>query len=907
MAKRREVLRGSGAVLGLIAAGGVAATGTAARAPDEEPLELFPAESALDGDYRMLLRVATDGLGDEESAGPADMVVESVEDLDRSDVEALGVSYLRSAGYRIGAAVGSFDDLEPGEQTDSAGDWRLADDGERAYATAEGRLLFVGGGDGRREVAAAAVAAARGEAEDALDSVAHAATTAERLADETFAYHVVVEDRRSAPSGVEDLAAFGAGFESTPGRSEGTSEHVYLLYPEDGTEVDDEQAREIAREIDPGRVTDAEVAREDGVLTVTATSEQPPDYDREAAPDAQIRSRIDHEAGTVTFEHVEGESVDAAKLELWHDGELADTQPADEFTEFAPGDAFAVETAPLASLTLRWFDEAENVQYVYEALAVGERSFETDHDADAERVTFTYVGERPADPEKLELLHYGEEGRSDPPQFADEYDELTDGDALVVEDVSFGDRLTLRLDVPRAPSHSPRTLARVHLDPPRVHLHRDHERGLIAFYHDEQARDAAEFRLLVDGEPADTQPGDVADTLERGDRIELGDPPVGSTVVMNWTEPDEPIEVAETVIAPRIHTDFAYDDESGELTVTHEEGDAVDAADLELRIGGEADEGFADAHDEFGPGDEYTVAVEPFRMVELVWPAPGDAEHDREYGLGGTVTGRESLEADYDPDAESVELTYVGGQPADPGRLGVRVWRRRDDGRDVGEPEPLFAREHDTLTGGDSITIEDVAPEDRVEVLLQVEREDHHHHRHLFAYMPAPRHAFHFERRDGSVVAIYHGGNERDADAFRVLAGGEPTDVQPADRHDTLTEGDEVVLGSFPAGTELVVEWTASDDPIEVATHTVVPDADFEGSYDADEGTLTVEHAGGEDVAAEHVELFVRPGREEPVPWGESGTITEGDAKTFSVDRKPKVVHVVYRRQAAIDEIQFDD
>ncbi|WP_440765455.1 hypothetical protein [Natronorubrum sp. DTA7] len=866
-------------------------------------LALVPSESAADADYRtVILADVTDAENEDEYGYEVREVLRSFDDLDVDDVSYVAVGHSMDPYGQVSVAAGSFDRPTPGEGTDEEDDWRLAEVSDRAYATADDRAA-VAHGEEAAALRNATVDVAAGDAESFFTGCDDAATAFELLGDQPLVYFAPDVEQMGFPGISSDtLDAFAAGFADDPNRIEGTVENRYALFPADGGDLDDETAETIVSELEPGVVAEIEVDREDGLIHATVVAEEPPKRDREAAPDAQIVAEVDHDEGVVNFRHRGGESIDTDDLELWHDGERSDDGPAEAFAVFEEGDVLTVATDPLATVTLRWFDEDANAFYTYASYLVGRDAFEVDHEFDAEHLEIEYVGDREADPSKLSLQSYSGVDVGSLDGFADEYDVLTAGDAVSIESVGVGDRVSLELDVPNEPRYAPTQLVSYRVRPPRLFLRRYRGRGVIAQYHDEHERDAGAFRLLIEGEEAETQFSDLVDSLGPGDEVELGDYDIGTTLTVEWTEPDEPVEVGDLVVRPDIRLSMEYDGEDGELTVVHDEGDVVDADTLELRSGGDPTAVQpADEYDRFEPGDELTVEAEPFVQGTLSWTT---ADVDREYTLGRTVTAADSFEAAYDADAAEVELAYTGEQQADPARLGVQRYAPSTRPT-VNDPQPLFAEEHETLTTGDAVVLEDVDVDERINVVLSDDEGRYRHH--VFNFTPKPRFAFSFQSRDGEIVAVYRDTVDRSSAEFRILADGDATAVQPADEYDELEGGDEIDLGAFETGTELVVEWTVPDDPVEVSDHVIAPDAAFEVDYDAEDEALTVTHEGGDELAAADVQLYVQPARSEPVVWDDDDTIEEGDSRTVELEDDPRFVMVVFREREVLHEEQIRD
>lgn len=893
----------------------------------ERVLEVIPPASDVDADYEGFVFTPLPDDGTETEHGiQAEQVLRQLRDgsVDPEEVTTTVTVIPDGNQYGVGAAVGSFDRVDLGTAVEEDGDWHVGDDGNRTFASEDGRVLFAGGDDDvRSSIVETGVDAARGET-DSILAVDPVVETFTRLDTSKPIYFVTAVDESF--SSLEDgtLRAISAGFEAVPGSMdvEDTAENEYLLFPATDAELDDEAIEAVLDVIEYGEIVEKHVDREEDVVYVETLVEAPPEWDSEASPDATVHVDIDR--GVVTFEHTDGESIDTAHLELYHDGELAAVQPSDEYETFDVGDTVRVDAGPLAHLELRWVDEEANVYDDYASVLVGEDSFETAYDLDEGTAEFTYTGELEADPELLAVTHRREDGTADPDgteQFADAFDALTAGDSVTVEDVEIGDRVSLELDVDTGRNGIRPRFATVRASPPRVAIHSHSDDGLIGFYYGEEERDADEFLILVDGESAPFQFDDDHETLTPRTEIELGEVPIGSRVTVEWLEPDEPIEIETHLVRPRIDLRMAYDDADGTVTVEHRDGDAVDADDLELRIDGEpAAVQPADEYDTFESADVLTVDVEPFRSVGLVWIGADGDEHDSEpeneyeYSLGRTVTGEDAIEGSYDVDREEVELVYVGAREADPSRIGVA--HRGDHGSGSREPESLFEDAYETLTDGDSVVVENVGVEDRVTVMLTPDADAEsatghrmaHTYRPIFRLVPEPRHAFTFDHREDELVATYRHEVERDADEFRILEDGEETAVQPADEHETLEADDEVALGSIPTGTELVVEWVAPDEPTEVAEHVVVPNATFDVEYDADAQTVTVEHAGGDEFDADDLRVMVEPGTDEPTGWDGHETVTEGDTTTIDTDEDdaPRVAYVVYRERELVYDERLD-
>jgi len=951
---RRRFLGGS--ALTLAALTGVLAPETDARVADRpKDLEVdisapladaflpLPTGDALSTTYAMVIAERVDADTEEDLSYRARSVADRL-DIDVDELAAT-VSITPSERWvRLVTAAGGFDRPDrgetiavgegDGESSDDAPEeaettdelpagWRLTETGEAAFVAGEGVAAAATGGysptpRGRSDSSEAdrserRVEAARVAGRAAADEVDRFAEsplgTAALPRLGGFEAVLLAPDAAGGPfplSVPDDVDAFAVGFETDPDDLrdiDGTAENAYVIRPAGETdELDDEAVRRLVRTVDPAVPIETDITRTDGVVLVDAVVEAPPEIDREASPDAHVRSQFDRDAGTVTFEHVEGEAVPADELEVWHDGEEVSDAVLDG-EEFAAGDTITVETGLIATVMLRWFDSDANVYDTYAREQVDREAFDVEYDMSAETLELTYEAERSADASSLRLVHRGEEDvQTVGKEFTD--GTLEPGDAVTVTDVSIGDSVRLEFDVERPTRGG--SLVHYNARPPRVWIHSHAEEGTTVRYDGEESRPADAFVTLVDGEPTDAQFADEHDALSGDEELVLGELPLGSTVAVEWREPDEPVVIAEHEVVPNTRASIEYDPDAGEITVEHRSGRALPASELELQVGRTpADVQPADELDEFGPDDSFTAPVPPLSRVRLVWTGG-----DRDHHLGGTTTARDAVAATYDADSEAMTIEYVGEQPADPERLRVSVngtgdLRGRED-----DQESAFAAEHDELTAGDTVTVDDVGLDDTVVVSVHTEFENGAATSSVAHFSGAPRRGFVVdegaEGGDGSGTTLrYVGDVRRDADAFEVLIDGESAPTQPADEADRLTGGETLSLDDLSAGTTITVEWTAGDETRTVMEHVIPPEATFEAAYesadDGEGGVVTFTHAGGDALDANRVDVVVEPATDGLRPWDDDADeVTEGDETSVSVDTEPEMAIVVFNESEVL-------
>ncbi|VTT87807.1 hypothetical protein DM2_1141 [Halorubrum sp. DM2] len=904
----------------------------------------IPTADALSTTYATVIADSVDADADEDLSYRVRPATERL-DVDADELSATAGIRTADRGVRLTTAVGEFDrpdggetvavGAEDGEANGSSDDasadaettdelpagWRLAETDETAFVAGDG-VAAVATGDGaapgpRGRSSASADDAAEARIETARTAGRAAADEADRFAEGSlgaaalprlggFETVLLVPDAAAGPfpAGIpEAVDAFAAGFEVAPEALRdltGTAENAYVIRPaEDAGRLSDESAERLVREIDPAVPVETEVTRTDGVVLVDAVVEAPPERDPEASPDAEVRSRFDRDAGTVTFEHVEGEPVPAAELELWHDGEEVSDDALDS-DAFEAGDEFAVDTGLIAAVALRWFDPDANAYDVYARERVDREAFAFEYDLSTETLTLTYDGDGEADASDLRLVHRADDGaRTVGDGFTD--GTLAPEDAVTVEGVSVGDSVRLEFDVEQPPGVGGGSLVHYRARPPRVWIHSRAEEGTVVRYGDEESRPADAFVTLVDGEPTDAQFADEYDTLSERDELVLGELPLGSTVSVEWREPDEPVVVAEEEVAPNTRASMEYDPDAGEVTVRHRRGRALPASELEVQADrSPTDVQPADELDEFGPDDSFSVPVPPLSRVRLVWTG-GEHEHH----IGGTTTARDAFAAGYDADDEAMTVEYVGERPVDPERLRVRVRGGTASREQEREQESTFAAEYDELTTGDAVTVADVGLDDTVAVSVHTEFENGSMTSSVAHFPAAPRRGFVVEDGEeaSETVLRYVGEVRRDADAFRVLIDGEPADAQPADETDRLTGGETLSLGDLGAGTTVAVEWSGGDETRTVTEHVLPPQATFEVTYEpADDGesggVVTFAHAGGDGIDAEHLDVAVEPATDGLRPWDpDADSVTAGDETTVAVDEDARMAVVVFRER----------
>ncbi len=130
-------------------------------------------------------------------------------------------------------------------------------------------------------------------------------------------------------------------------------------------------------------------------------------------------------------------------------------------------------------------------------------------------------------------------------------------------------------------------------------------------------RPASAYELLIDGEPADTQWADAADTVASGSTIEADAVPVGADVTVVWGEDD--VRVGRAYPQPTVELAFTDDG----TAVEHVGGNSVDASKLEARVWTGEENVEIDLADEidgdFEEGDTVPIDASASSGVNLVY------------------------------------------------------------------------------------------------------------------------------------------------------------------------------------------------------------------------------------------------------------------------------------------------
>lgn len=922
--QRRTFILGSGAVA--LAVAGVGSKTAAEAVPSDQlpdagaaALAMIP-EAEDDGmAYPALFHRDLREMDDPEELGYEFRPLAEL-DVPLEEVDAATALHTFDGG-QVGVATGSFDRVEQGEAIEDGDEWWIGHvDDWATIASADGQLAFAGRAEEafRTSWLETVTELPDGEATPLIEAHDTLESLIEAVGDHLLIHALLEPDEMYLLDDAETPEALATGFDERPADRVGEVTDVWSMAPGDA-ELDEAAITDVIESLAQGEVTELDVTDGDDIVVAEATIDLPPQRDRDAGPEAHFSIDHDVETGTTTIRNDGPEPVPAERLELWVNGERAGDHSADEFDEIEQGDELTVDVGAVGNVILRWIDEDETVYAPYLDRAVGREAVEPTYDPSDEAVHLEYVAAEstPADRLAIEVHRPDSQPESETVEIEDE---LTPGDVFTVDDVPLNASVQVTLDIPDDPAAgiTPNTyLLSFRPRAPRMHIRRSAEEPPTVHYHHDEAFDADGFTVYYDGEPAEVQLDDDVSMLEPGANVELAPAEFGTEIEVTWDAPPESHTVTEHVVTPELFLEFEEIDETT-LRIEHNRGEAVDVDNLNVvaAYGGETNE-LSDQEGTFAEGDVATVDVPLFDRITLQWR---DGEAVDSYG--GVVTGHGRFEGTYDPEDETVAITYTGEVEADPDRVGL--FRDRWDHTEA--PERPFAAETDVLQPEDTVTVDAPDPAERLILVVANDSEEAADDRGsasdraddvavdedvvslrpidvLWEFQPLPERAFRFDAEPGTVTIEFGGDDTRDASAFAIRHEGEEAAVQFDDEFDELERGDAVTVEDVEAGDEIRVYWTVPDDPMLTDSYTMPPVADFAVDFDSDAGELTLTHEGGDPLRGDALEIWFEPPEGAPVIWdGDGEEVSDGDERTIEVEEEIVYVFVVYDGSEIIHE-----
>ncbi|OAQ54654.1 hypothetical protein HTG_03595 [Natrinema mahii] len=481
-----------------------------------------------------------------------------------------------------------------------------------------------------------------GDAATLSDAVAAGAGDADRLLDATplleeafdvyedaDGYNVTVGDALQPPE-IDATAEYVVRAITVLGPD--TMAMDFAISFTDADDVTDELAERLAGEFAYTATTDEPTAEVDGSL-VTVSVERDLAAERAArehdSPGAlRVERDIDLDDDYLEIEIGSGDPTPIEDLTLEVGDEAYDREVwTNGHGTLEEGDTILIETddvEPDLSVTLTHDHEYGSSSSTTTIL--GHFRFDFAYDPDATELTVEYADEFPLDGDEVWLaVHedrptYGfREDDPEPTATAQPWTGTTmeSGDDATIADVDPGSVVYVCWDEPSFRD----AIATHHAQPPgTVAFEYDYEnRSLSATLEldGDTERPASAYELLIDGEPADTQWADAAETVTSGATIEVDSVPVGTDVKVVWGEDD--VRVGRAYPQPQIDLEFTEDG----TAVEHVGGDSLDASTLELRVWTGEENVEIDLADEidgdFEDGDTVPIDASEPRGANLIY------------------------------------------------------------------------------------------------------------------------------------------------------------------------------------------------------------------------------------------------------------------------------------------------
>ncbi len=323
-------------------------------------------------------------------------------------------------------------------------------------------------------------------------------------------------------------------------------------------------------------------------------------------PPGAATFEYDYDEQTVTATLELEDERDAEKYELRVNDEPTETQWADEsdtVTDGATLDATSVDVG--SRVTVVWSETEDQVGW-FHTDPPGAATFEYDYDEQTVTATLELEDER--DAEKYELWVDREPTEA---QWTDEYDTVTDGATLEVDDVDFGSEVSVVWN------ETEDQIGWYHVEPPgSATFEYDYdEQTVTATLELDGERSAEKYELLIDREPAETQWTDESDTVTDGATLEVDDVDIGTNLSVVWTETGDHIGGGRA--EPSVDLELRVDD--GEFE--HVGGAELPSSKLTARLWADGERETIDLEAEvdgtFEEGDVVSVDLEDVREVLL--------------------------------------------------------------------------------------------------------------------------------------------------------------------------------------------------------------------------------------------------------------------------------------------------
>jgi len=517
--------------------------------------------------------------------------------ISQDQVDLMGVAMFDEFEWSVVVITGSFAESE------------VTEPGMAATHVENGFVIGAASQDGTAWQAGreAAVEAADNPDTGLLDSTV--GTMIEPLADAELVSGTLQPRAGTAPGQIDDSVTMVAF--SRTGRDETTERIQYAAIFEDETSVSETALKDaIEASGQLSGVDDIEFRRDGRRLTATFVREIPPYRLPDDSPDASFTIQQDR------IEQTGSAGVSPENLELRVDEEPVEPPWSGRATPIEPGEQFAVDFEPFSFVQIYWLDpERDGVeQPLAQDVVAPEDVFSGEFDEGTGELTITYTGDPDVDADRFELSRFDSRASSSgdkTPLSEFVGGTLTSGDSFTVTGLGYGDGVIVSIAVEGDQFGLTQSVFNYFVDPPGQFEFEFADGRLTVTYRGDE-RPADEYRLRRGDGKADRQFADEYDQLTDGDTIEL-DAEFSDNFQIQWTGNEEPTVVEWYTVAPDVEFVVSYDADAGEIDVTHEGGETLDADSLGLRTYPETaieENPWAAEYDTVSEGDSVVVSVD---------------------------------------------------------------------------------------------------------------------------------------------------------------------------------------------------------------------------------------------------------------------------------------------------------
>lgn len=379
-------------------------------------------------------------------------------------------------------------------------------------------------------------------------------------------------------------------------------------------------------------------------------------------------------------------------------------------------------------------------------------------------------------------------------------------------------------------------------------------------------------RLELRHQPDDAQQRETIESVtDRTSRLEAGDELLVDAVdfedrlrlYATYESDRGVIQESLARITVRPPGRFQYSDKEQELSYRGEK--PVPAENYRITIDGEpAPTQFTAEYDTLEAEAAVSVDADVGEVIVVEWVGG-----DESYPILERII-RPAVQFELYRDGDTYRLEYTEGETWPAAEFEIRDPHESIDTQ--------FSDQHDTIEPGDSVTL-DYEPDSRLTIMYLGGAEP------AFVDRVAFRRSIDFTlaHTDDETVLTYDAPGEWPATAFEVTVDGDTIGQPFSAAHDTVTEGNSVTIDADLA-TEVAVEVDADGHEQEVFSAPVQPNITFEPEYD--DGELVLEYEADEPVPAELLtidRMATRRDEETADPWGERGTVEDGDTVRIDV------------------------